>query len=101
MRVIVYEPTNLDIEKAHKFGNIEYMFNESDSRPSIWETEEFVEACSRRLDELKFDPNVDSFVVAGASVPLTAITSLMSRKYKEFKVLFWHSSVRDYLTRVL
>lgn len=101
MRVIVYEPTNLNIDKVFQFGDVVYMFDEAESRPSIWETSEFVDACERRLEELKFDPKVDSFAVVGSSVPLTAITSLMSRKYKEFKVLFWHSSVRDYLTRIL
>lgn len=101
MRVIVYEPTSLNIDKVYQFGTVVYMFDETEPRPSIWETQDFIDACERRLDELKFDPKVDSFAVVGSSVPLTAITSLLSRKYKEYKVLFWHSTVRDYLTRIL
>lgn len=101
MRVVVYEQPNLELSKAEKFGDIEFMFTDEDYRPSIWETESFEAACSKKLDAMKFDPKNDMFVFAGSSVPLMIITNVLTRKYKEFKVLFWHAQVRDYVPRII
>ena len=101
MRVIIYEEVKVDVSKAEKYGEIVYLFTEHDTRPSIWETEAFLAACSRRLSELKFSADDDYFAVVGSSVPLTLITNLIARKYKESKFLFWHSGIRDYLPRVI
>lgn len=99
-RVIVYEPTSLDLKEAEKFGDIQYMFTPQETRPSIWETEDFEDCCRRKLIALDFKPTEDYFAVAGPSVPLIVITNLLTRKYKEFRVLCWHAVIRDYTPRV-
>lgn len=98
-RVFVLEPTNLDLSSAEPFGDIIFVFDEHETRPSIWETGEFLEAVQRKLEQLNFNPDVDYFCCAGSMVPLISMINYLSNVYPQFRLLLWNSTIREYVVR--
>ena len=98
-RVFVFEPTSKDLGSASNFGKLEYMFDNDERRPSIWEVDQLLDAIDARLDELDFNPEKDFILGAGATMPLMVIMHLLCCKYVTYKVLFWHASVSEYVPR--
>lgn len=97
-RVFILEPVNKDLSRAEEYGEIVYVFGEHALRPSIWETGDYLLAVQRRLEELDFNAN-DYFAAVGPTVPLLTVTTLLANLCAEFRMLFWHAQVQEYVSR--
>lgn len=95
-RVLALEPTTKDIGQANEYGEVVYLF--PGSRPSIWETSDYLQAVQQRLEEIGFSKE-DYFLAAGPTVPLMTVITLLSNIYPEFRVLFWHATAHTYVPR--
>jgi hypothetical protein len=97
-RVFMIEPCRpeLNVSSAETYGKIRHVFNKDESRPSIW-TEEFVGEVIKRLDNAHFDPDVDYFIIAGSTVPVTTIACSIVAAYGHVKLLGFCASGRHYI----
>lgn len=98
-RVIVLEPVTKDIRSAEHFGEIVYLFDKDDPRPSIWDTPEYLLAVQERLEKIEFNGEQDYFAAAGALLALVSVTTLLSQLYPSFRVLFFHAQIQEYVSR--
>ena len=99
-KVFALEPTTKNISAAEVFGEIIYLFEVCDTRPSIWDTHSFKRALHKQLIAYNFDPTKDLLLAAGATIPLLVAMNLLSTSYPEFSVLFWHAGTQEYVCRV-
>lgn len=97
-RVVVLEPTNKDLSAAQTHGELVYLFGPQDTRPSIWETDDFMLAVQERLEKINFSAD-DYLLCVGHQVPLMTTMHLLSNVYDQYKVLFWHATVQEYVPR--
>lgn len=97
-RVVVIEPTTKDLSAAEPFGKLVYLFGEHDTRPSIWETGDFLQAVQEKLEKINFSEE-DYLLCVGSVVPLMSVMAMLSNLYPHFRVLFWHAQVREYVPR--
>ncbi len=100
-RVFVFEPVTNSIERAYVHGYVCYLFDEDHRRPSIWETDELRIAIKERLHVASFDPHTDFYLVVGPIIPITLTVSVLQEVYKEYKLLYWHSELREYVPRLI
>lgn len=98
-KVFVVEPTNLDVRKASRFGCIVQVFEDNDSRSSIWD-EAFKVELIQALDYHGFDPATDYLLVAGGFVPLALAIGTMVAEYGPIQVLLFSATERDYVPRI-
>ena len=97
-RVFIIEPTEKDMRKAEVFGHLVYLWKHNEHRPSIWE-ESFEADLAAKFDEFKFD-EYDYLLIVGSIIPIcNAIHALSVSHLRQFKVLFWHATIQDYVCR--
>lgn len=96
MRAILIEPTTrVDVSAAQRYGEIVYIFEKNESRPSIW-TEEFVQVAMIRLEQMNYDPKADTIIIAGAIVPLIKLIGCLTANFGRIRVLCHSAIERDY-----
>ena len=100
-RAFVLEPcSRLDVSPASKFGEIEYIFQKNDGRPSIW-TEEFAQAAMKKLKACGYDPAIDFIIIAGRIIPMIKLIAALAAEYQNVRVLFHDAIERDYVHQTI
>jgi hypothetical protein len=100
-KVFVVEDVNKDISKAKQFGELVYLFPPGCGRPSLFETESFINAMRLRLFDLNFNPKEDYLLAVGPSIPVNLAFALFASTYGSFNVLFFHAVIQEYVPRTL
>lgn len=100
-KVFVLERVQQDIEQAERFGEIEYVFDFGDLRPSIWKAKEFSESVIDALEIKRFDPERDLFAITGHIIPITLAMARMIKEYGRIRVLFFKLPDREYVEKEL
>lgn len=100
-RAFVLEPCRrIDVSRASKYGEILYIFERNDGRPSIW-TDEFVIEAIERLKNTRYDPARDYFILAGSIVPLAKVVAALAAEYGHVRALAFSATDRDYIQQEL
>jgi hypothetical protein len=94
-KAVILEPFKLDTSGAAAFGEIKYIYQNGEERPSIW-LDEFCSDVMDRLAAMMFDPSRDVFVFAGQLIPMTRIAAALVVEYGEVQALFWSATNRSY-----
>lgn len=100
-RVFLLEPgQNVDVSHSANFGILTPIFEKKDFRPNVW-SNEFADEFVRRLDEHKYNPNLDYMLIAGHMVPLTICVANIVREWGDecdkIKFLLWDSKRFEYV----
>ena len=100
-RVFVLEPvkSSIDVSKAERYGEVAYVFNPDERRPSVFQATAFGESVLRRLEAAEFRWEHDYLAVAGSIVPVTIALMACMTKYPRLNVLFWHAGEMTYVRR--
>ena len=91
---------NIDVRPAQQFGDIKYIFDAHESRPSIWDQQLLNDAISA-LQQYDYDPDKDYILAAGAMVPLIMFVAAVCDVWECPKVLYWDMRHRCYVERRL
>jgi len=86
----------IDISKAGIYGDIIYLFGENCRRPSIFQTELFGNAILQRLKQFGYDPDIDSFCVAGSMLAVSIALISISQTFSKFNILMFNSTQSEY-----
>lgn len=66
MRVFFVEPSQrLDVTSASEHGDITYIFEANERRPSVFDQESYIDRVKAKLISLDFKPEEDYFVISG------------------------------------
>ena len=100
-RVFVIEPVRaqLDISTAEEFGEVIYVFEHDMRRCSVFRHEEFGKAVLRRLQELKFSPDIDCICIVGTMITVVVALIAISQTYDTFNVLLFNATDGTYVHR--
>lgn len=81
-RVFILEEArrHLDTSSAARYGDITYLFDPGERRPSVFQVQEFVESVHAALVRKAFDPDEDSWVIVGSMLN-TSIAMLALAAY--------------------
>lgn len=99
-RVFVLHPVDLNLRKAEDFGDLEYVFDEHDERPSIW-SDEFYSQVIEHLRGARFDSSNDHFLVVGNMMTVTRTVSALQSAFGKFKALYFDAVKRGYVSVTL
>ena len=97
-RCIAFEPVeNVDIETPINamHGRVEYIFDESHSRPYIF-ADTLTEAIERRLKAMQFDPDKDRLILSGNIVAVSAMISVVCADYGWCTALAYDTKIKAY-----
>lgn len=98
-RVFMVEPTRVDSSAAHDYGETVYIFNADTRRCSAFRTANFGIAVLKRLQEMKYDPLVDSVCLSGALLAVGTALVAIAQVYPRFNVLLFNSVDGKYVLR--
>lgn len=73
-------PTDKGLREAKRYGDVEFIFSDGESHPSIWDAE-FIDEALDRLADRAYDPGVDYVVLAGPMVALVLFTTALCCAY--------------------
>jgi hypothetical protein len=93
-RVFVIEPLRtpaIDLTLALEFGKLTYVFNSGERRSSVFDTDRFGATLLGKLDELRFNANIDSVCVAGSMITVAVAIGTIAQAYPEFNLLLFNS----------
>ena len=94
-RCFILEPTKLDTSLVEDFGERVWLFD-GNERPSIFE-HDFDEAVLRRIEQFKYNPDEDFFVIAGDIAAVSRAMSALGQYFDGcFDLLIWDASNRVY-----
>lgn len=99
-RVFILQPGNKDFSGADKFGDVAYIYDKNEPRPSIWD-ENFVREALDRLVDADYQPRHDYVMLAGHMVPIVLFCCALCNAYPAPKVLCYDIVSGNYVTRSL
>lgn len=100
-RVFLLEPMikHAEGEKTlQQFGEIVYLFrgNGQESRPSVFDTDNFGDAIHDKLTALDFDPAIDFIVVSGSRNQIANLVGVCCNGFGECRALLYNEAKREY-----
>jgi hypothetical protein len=95
-KVFCVEEVKHDIRGAQEFGDIIYLFDAAERRPSIF-TPEYGEEVLRRLVENGFDKHQDLILLAGNVIVLVTTVAKLAGQFGYCNVLAFDSQIRSYV----
>lgn len=99
MITLLIEPlkNNLDLSDLDRFGNVEYI-DELVGRPepSLFSVDEYKQWLEEGLPKGNF-----AFVIAGSTVKIALMMSVLSDLYDEYDILVYDSVYRRYVLRTV
>jgi len=93
----------LDLSGLEEYGDVAYIFEDDDRRPSLFSTDAYIKAVMGQLRLLAFDPEKDYFVLTGPSICL-ALGLLAVTWYADHtsvKVLAWNAPTSSYVECII
>ena len=70
---------HVDTSSAEQFGEIEFLFQPQERRPSIFQVQAFTEAVHSALHRVAFDAANDAFVIVGSVLNVAIAMMALSR----------------------
>ena len=101
MRVFMLETPrrHLDVSPAEKYGEIHELFSAADRRPSVFDSQSYVEAVAAALRAKGFDPLVDAFCVVGGMLNVALAMAAIFRVTRTAQLLMFNSVLETYELR--
>ena len=100
-RVFILMPHDKDIRRAEEFGELRYLFDDTEARASIWDNALVLEALAR-MDAAAYDPTIDYLLCVGPQVPLMQLIGALCYEWETPpRVLLWDMRHKRYVERVL
>lgn len=96
-RVIVLEPSALDVSAATEFGSIEYV---SESRMNFSNIDNIISQTIHYLKDIKYNPLEDYICLTGQGQKLAIFVATVSCVHKEFLLLIFDARQSKYKKRV-
>lgn len=103
-RCFAVEPlrsSSIDISAAREFGDIRYLFENGEKRPSVYATEKYSSELIRRLKDRKYNPEIDLIVLVGSLIPVTLLVAQLTKEFGSVPVLMYDTHERKYVERVV
>ena len=95
-RVFMIMPHRDDVSRATRFGELTFIYDEHDRRPSIFEAA-FIEEALARLDRHQFDPAEDYLLITGNMIPVVLIAAALAHECETPpRGLFWDKVAGEY-----
>lgn len=98
-RVFMVEPTRVDSSAACDYGEAVYIFDADTRRCSAFRTASFGVAVLKRLQEMKYEPLVDSVCLSGSLLAVGTALVVIAQVYSKFNVLLFNSVDGKYVLR--
>jgi hypothetical protein len=99
-RAFAIEPSPLSLNDAERFGRVSYIFDDDNSRPSIWNNAKLRTAVLAALQKFSYNPEQDYLILTGQVVLLSFIVAIIANEYGPFKALVFDAPNRAYQERV-
>ncbi len=87
---------NIDVSKAREYGDIIYIFNSQDRRPSAWEHVQFGRMALQRLKELNFDNETDFICIVGTMLIVSVVIIAVAQHHSIFNILLFNCVTSRY-----
>lgn len=102
-RVFVLESVkpSLDLSSTRSFGEIHYIFDDSQRRSSIFDVDDFREDVIAELKRRDYKPDVDAVCLVGSFVPTILMVSAIQKHYGSFRALLFSSIDHRYVKKTL
>lgn len=100
-RVFVIEPprNGVDVSKAACFGEIQYVFDHTLRRHSVFNVEAYKQDVLHRLEELQYKPDDDYICITGALVVITMTLVALHQRHDSINVLLFSSNNDSYIAK--
>lgn len=99
-RVFALEPTTHNVSDALRFGEIVYLYDLEERRPSMW-TNSFLEDCMQRMEANGFSQDHDFILASGShTLVLIWVTHLVST-LDTVHLLLFDSKQEEYVHRMV
>ena len=95
-RVFVVEPTKHDVSRAAEHGVLTYVFPRGTRRSSVW-SDDFREEVLEGMARLDFDPRSDRVLMAGHTVVMMIVASLLAALHGAFTGLCYDAATGAYV----
>jgi len=89
------EPVKQDVQDAQEFGELVYLFEYGETRPSIFSVE-YQEELEKRFIKAEFDPENDMFVLTGFQIAISIAVSVLTKMFKNFEILCFYVPTHSY-----
>lgn len=93
---VLDEKTRVDFSPAKRHGDVKFVFDCDDERPSIWSVAYYEQAVTKMLAQ-EFDPDVDYLVAVGSQVPLLLLSATLVAKFGQVNLLLFDSTTSEYV----
>ena len=95
-RVFILEPTRVAVDAACEYGDVVYVFEQDEKRPSIFSSA-FRPALRRQMEALEYNSKEDYILVAGAQANiLVFITEVMHTHGGPIQALIFNAPTHAY-----
>jgi len=98
--VYVLEPTRHDLNDASRFGDLFYIYQPEERRPSMW-TNAFLEDCMKRMEANGYDYERDYFLVGGPHTPVTLLAVHLVATFDVVNLLLFDAVQSEYIHRMI
>lgn len=85
-----------DISPAKRHGDVKYVFDPNEEKPSIWSVTYYEHAVNKMLAQ-EFDPDIDYLVAAGSQVPLLLLVATLVARFGQINLLLFDSTTSEYI----
>lgn len=101
-KVFILSPVanaSIDVSKAAAFGDITYVFEHNDKRPSVFNHTAYGRAVIERMTTLGFDNQVDYFCCVGSMVSLAVTLVVLSYNNPTLRILLFDATHGEYVIK--
>jgi hypothetical protein len=99
-RVFLLEPPTVNIEKAHRFGDIIILMADI-PRVSALDSDTYAGTVIEKLEEEEYNPKEDFFCLVGAMSSISVSIAAMVTRWKSVKCLLFNAGRGEYVVRTL
>jgi len=97
---VVDRDTRHDISDARRFGEITYIYDERDRKPSVW-SNALIKDVMARLERCDYDADLDYILVVGNVVTIVMIVANLAMAYDTLNLLLFDASQEEYVHKTV
>jgi len=91
----------IDLSTTEKYGEIVYIFDHNERRPSLFDVNQFMGAVLQKLKELEYKPEMDYICVTGGMIPVCLMIAALAYEGTEMNLLLYSATESKYIGRSL
>lgn len=88
--------TRFDVTPAKRHGDVKYVFDQNEEKPSIWSATYYEHALAKMANQ-DYDPDLDYLVAAGSQVPLLLLVAHLVARFGQVNLLLFDSTTSEYV----